>query len=405
MNATVMEREGLAQPITPVPRVWVMMGHRAGDNAQVLALAEALGWPFEIKRFVYRPYELATNLLLGPTLAGVVREKSSPIEAPWPDLIISAGRRNEPICRWIQKQAQGRVRLIHIGRPWAKLERFDLVITTPQYRLPPRPNVLHNETCLHRVTPQRLAEAGALWAPRLASLPPPYVAVLIGGNSGPYVFDEAAARRLARDAGAMARALGGSLLITTSARTDPAAIRVLEEALEVPFRLYRWTADDSDNPYFGFLALARRIIVTADSISMISEACATSRPVYLFDLGEGWSSMRAPIGVPGEKGLAFPPSREFWHHFRPKAFVYRQSMRLGPKRMTRDIRIIHRRVVASGRAAWLGEGDPRPQSAPPADLDRAVARVRALFEQTTHYRLSGLSAAGPGLSAASHPRG
>jgi len=134
-----------------------MMGHKAGDNSQVLAMAEALGVPFEIKRFVYKPYELVTNLLCGPTLAGTVKSQCSSLEAPWPDLIISAGRRNEPICRWIQQQAKGqRVRLVHLGRPWAKIERFDLVVTTPQYRLPIRPNVLQNKTPLHRVTQERL---------------------------------------------------------------------------------------------------------------------------------------------------------------------------------------------------------------------------------------------------------
>ena len=126
-----------AAAVRRAPRVWAMLGHKAGDNSQVLALAEALGLPFEEKHFVYRPTELATNLLLGPTLAGVVTKKSSPLSPPWPDLIISAGRRNEPICRWIQEQAAPqRVRLVHVGRPWAKIERFDLIVTTPQYRLP-----------------------------------------------------------------------------------------------------------------------------------------------------------------------------------------------------------------------------------------------------------------------------
>ncbi len=57
------------------PKVWLMMGHRAGDNSQVLALAEALGWPYEIQRFVYKPYELLVNLTHGPTLKGVVKER------------------------------------------------------------------------------------------------------------------------------------------------------------------------------------------------------------------------------------------------------------------------------------------------------------------------------------------
>ena len=146
-----------------------MMGHKAGDNSQILALAEGLGWPFEIKHLVYRPTELLTNLLAPLTLLGIVRRRSSPLAPPWPDLIISAGRRNEPPCRWIRAHAGKRVRLVHVGRPWARIENFDLVVTTPQYRLPKRPNVLHNTTPLQRVADQRLREAAAHWAPRLAT--------------------------------------------------------------------------------------------------------------------------------------------------------------------------------------------------------------------------------------------
>ena len=155
------------------PRVWLMMGQKAGDNSQVLALAEAVGWPFEIKRFTYKPYELVTNVTIGVTLAGIDQEHSSVLEAPWPDLILSAGRRNEPACRWVKEQAakQGkRVRIVHVGRPWARIEHFDLIVTTPQYRLPVRPNVLHNKTPLHRITKERLDREAALWAPRLEHL-------------------------------------------------------------------------------------------------------------------------------------------------------------------------------------------------------------------------------------------
>ena len=101
------------------PRTWVLLGQKPGDNGQVLALAEALGWPFEIKRMVYRPTELLTNRLLGITLLGIDRAASSPLAPPWPELVITAGRRNEPVARWIQRQAGGRqpVKLVHVGRP------------------------------------------------------------------------------------------------------------------------------------------------------------------------------------------------------------------------------------------------------------------------------------------------
>jgi mitochondrial fission protein ELM1 len=362
------------------PKVWLLMGHKAGDNSQVLALGEALGWSFEIKRFVYKRTELLSNLLLGPTLAGVVLDQSSALEAPWPDLIITAGRRNEPIARWIQKQAaaEKHVRIVHCGRSWAKIERFDLIVTTPQYRLPQRPNILHNRTPLHRVTQERLRAAADQWRPRLRHLPGPYLAVVIGGDSGPFTFDRAAAERLARQASRRAKELGASLLVTTSARTPRDKITSFERALEVPAEIFRWSKDATENPYFGYLALADEIVVTGDSMSMLTEACATRKPVHIFDLGVGRAAMRpeqpaapAPAGARGRK--VFEPA-----HLR--AFIYRLGMHVGPQRMTRDIRIVHRVLVDSGMAVWLG--DPFPAASPPGveSVDRAVAEVRRLFE-------------------------
>ena len=81
------------------------MGDRAGDNSQVLGLGEALGWPLVRKHFVYTRFETVVNLPLGAHLMGVVRNRSSKLEAPWPDLVISAGRKNEPIARYIRKKA------------------------------------------------------------------------------------------------------------------------------------------------------------------------------------------------------------------------------------------------------------------------------------------------------------
>ncbi len=354
-----------------------MMGHKAGDNAQVQALAEGLGWPFEIKRFVYRRSELAINLLLGPTLLGMIKSRSSELAPPWPDLILTAGRRNEPICRWIQKQARDKhVRLVHIGRSWAKIERFDLIVTTPQYRLPQRPNILHNETPLFGVSEAGLATAAAEWAPRLGDLPQPYIAVLMGGNSGPFTFDPAAGERLARQASAFANQCGGTLLATTSARTPPQAIDAFESQVTAPMRLFRWSKDAAENPYLGFLALAREIIVTGDSMSMLTEACATRKPVHIFDLGEGKYAMR-----PGQadKAVARRSWRD-WQRDYVRAFIFRTAMRVPPKRMTRDIRIVHQKLIEGGRAVWLGDPFPAAEPQPLVSVDRAVAGVRALFD-------------------------
>lgn len=367
--------ESPASGVSVAPSVWLLMGHRAGDNTQVHALGEAIGWPFEEKRFVYKSYERILNLPFTATLAGVVQSRSAVLLPPWPDMVITAGRRNEPIARWIKAQSGGRTKLVQIGRPWARLDRWDLVVTTPQYRLPKGPTVLHNEAPLHRVTRERLAAAALEWAPRVAQLPRPYVTLLAGGPSGPYPFDPISGARLARQASELAGKRGGSLLVTTSARTPAATVDALFGGVTVPSLLYRWRRDDPENPFFGFLALADAIIVTGDSVSMMTEACATGQPVYFYDTGEGKTSMReppAPTSVP----------LRWWENFSLpyfQAFIYRQTMNLGPTRLTRDIRIVQRRLVESGRAAWLGDGEPSGNPPPLEDVARAAVRVRALF--------------------------
>lgn len=364
------------------PRTWLLMGHKAGDNNQILALAEGLGWPFEIRRLVYRRSELLTNLLAGPTLRGLVRERSDPLEPPWPELVISAGRRNEPLARWIQLQVgdRGRIKLVHVGRPWALHECFDLIVTTPQYRLPRKPHILHNELPLHRVRPERLAEEAEKLRPKLAAmgLKPPYVAVLMGGQAGPYNFDRENGALLGYWASRTAAEIGGSLLVTSSARTPKKAIDALEEQLTVPAFVYRWKPGDPDNPYFGMLGLAERIVVTSDSMSMLAEACSTGRPVFVFDLLRGRGSHRPPLPEDGRiRARSLLERLLDWH---PRPVIYRLGMKIGPRRLTRDVSLIHRRQIELGRAVWLGEPWRGTEAPPPADLERAVRAVKALFD-------------------------
>ncbi len=379
-----VETQATGRPGTPTPpRTWLMLGHKAGDNGQILALAEALGWPFESKHLVYRRTELLTNLFAGPSLMGLVREQSSPLEPPWPELIISAGRRNEPLVRWIQREAGGpsRVKLVHVGRPWALHECFDLIITTPQYRLPDKPNILQNEAPLHRVSAERLAAARKVWTGRLAHLPEPRIAVILGGNAGPYNFDRENGALLGWHASRMAAERDGSLLVTTSARTPSKAIDALEAEIRVPSFVYRWRKDAADNPYFALLALADSLIVTGDSMSMLAEACSTGKPVFIFDLARGPGSHRPPL--PAVAAIRERSLTERLADYRLQPTVYRLGLVAAPKQLTRDVTIIHERQVEARRAVWLGEPWPDGTApAPPlADIDRAVAAVKALFAQ------------------------
>lgn len=363
------------RPVSPdsSPRVWLLTGFRAGDKAQMVALAEALGWPFEIKRFAYKPYEFVTNILLGLKRAGVDWHRSDPLDPPWPDLVITAGRRNEPIARWIKERSGGRSVIVHLGRPWSQVADFDLVITTPQYNVPLLANVLQIDLPLHGVTPERVAMAADKWRARIAALPRPWIAVMVGGDAPPYVFDARMARCLGKEAAALAHRQGGSLLVATSPRTGTASSDALEAAIDVSQHFYRWTPAPEQNPYLGFLGLADQLVVTGDSMSMVAEACATGKPVYFFDLGHGWTRMRESGPSPVEKNGPVP--------FRLKRLLHWLLFHGLPKRIRRDIRKMLRPLVTSGRAAWLGDNEAPAKPAASTDLATAAARVRQVFER------------------------
>ena len=334
------------------PTVWVLKCHRVGDHAQSLALANALGWPFTIKETRFHWYELFFALASCATLAGLDRRHSSPLAPPWPDLVIVGGRPNETPAKWIRKQSGGRTQIVVIGRYWTPPRELDFVVTTPQFRLPENPNVLHNSFPLHSVSKAALAETAEIWAPLLDGDHPPYVTVLVGGSSGPYVFSRETARRLGREASALARSLGATLLVSTSARTTRSAIRALQRAIDVPCHFYRWRENDVDNPHLGFLALADAIIVTGDSLSMLAEACATERPVYIFEFGGGPAAMHGPRS-------ADPRVRRWWHWSQLKdqgvlGLPYAFAIGLPAWRLnrSRDIRLVQDRFVASGHARW-----------------------------------------------------
>ena len=340
-----------------------------------MALADALGWPCEVKRLAYRPYEEVLRLAGLPTLAGVDKAKSSPIAPPWPDIVLCAGRSTEAVAFWLRRNGNPKLRIVFVGTPWAPPSRFDLVITTPQYGLPEASNILHNTLPLHGVTPAKLDIAAKRWEARLAHLPKPRIAVLVGGSSGPYLFRAEAAARLGREASRRAAELGGSLLVTTSARTPKAATEALAAAITVPSFFHRWKKSDEDNPFHAFLGQAERIIVTADSISMLSEASASGKRVALFDIEDGPFSMRAEERTATQDAIP----KIAWRGRNFETTAFRLLMRHAPTRWSRDLRIVHRHVVDARLASWLGE-KPKPRATGPEDdLARAVSRIRQLF--------------------------
>jgi mitochondrial fission protein ELM1 len=269
--------QAAAAPVS-TPTVWCLYGKHAGDNAQLDALAAALGWPVQVHRLRFTALSRLPGWLKGASRLGLAGAEP-PLVPPWPDLVIAAGRRSANVARWIVRQSGGRTRSVLLGRPRAPLKAFDLVITTPQYGLPVRGNVLHLPAPPVRPATVEDAEL-AVWRARWAALPRPWIGVLVGGDRAPYRFDADAARRLGQAAQALAAQRGGSVLAVTGPRTAAAAAAAFEGALGQNTFCHRYGS--GDNPYRALLALADGFIVTGDSASMLAEAAATGKPVAVF---------------------------------------------------------------------------------------------------------------------------
>ena len=250
------------------PTVWVLKDPRAGTAAQALGVAEALGYPFEIKDLDYNPLSRLPNVLIGSGTAGLTGESARGLAEPWPDLVIAAGRRSAPVARSIKRRSGGRSRCVQIMYPGAAgLAEFDLVAVPRHDAVPAAANLVRITGAPHRLTAGKLAAARREWNDELGRLPRPLVALLVGGATRRRAFTAGQAAALGRQAAGLVSG-GGTILATTSRRTGPEAANALERALNeaVPdqFRLYR-LGDPPPNPYLGYLASSDAIVVTGDS--------------------------------------------------------------------------------------------------------------------------------------------
>ncbi len=353
----------------PTPRIWLLIGDKLGDNAQVQVLADALGWRCEVRQLFPKPEWVLGKPTFAPGLEHLDPVRSAQLAPPWPDLILTIGRRPSMAALWVQDQSGGRTRIVLVGRPKRWAERFALIVAPSQFKIPPRDNLLQLDLPLMRADPEAVAGAAETWRERLAGLPRPLTAVLVGGETKPFRFDAEVAGALLARLRELQAGDGGSLYLSTSRRTRPDVVAALDAGLPPGATLHRWTAGSGDdNPYLGLLACADRFVVTGDSVSMMVEVASLGRPLAIFALpvGRGLADrVRAGLAQIGTGGL-LGPLAHLLH-------------RLGIAGYARDLGEIQDRLIERGLAVPLGQ--PFRSSARPLEdeLQPVVARIRALL--------------------------
>lgn len=268
----------MAHPTT-LPTTWIVTETGLiGTENQCRGVAMALGVDPVIKRIGLRqPWKSLSPFIGCESSASFTGDT---LDGPWPDLVIASGRKAIAAARYIRRQSP-RTLLVQVQDPRWSRRTFDL-IAVPHHDPARGKNVIVTAAAPNMITPALLQSAREKWAPLLEPLRGPRVAVLIGGNSKAHTLTPARMKTLCAQLKSLMDT-GDSLMITTSRRTGEENMTILRQSL--PGALI-WDGT-GDNPYHGYLAWADYILVTADSVSMISESATTGKPVYLIPLDGG----------------------------------------------------------------------------------------------------------------------
>lgn len=347
------------------PRIWLVLGDKGGDNAQVETLAAALPWPVERRSVAMKPKYIKGKPWVQPSLHHLDLSKSDPLEPPWPHLVITIGRRPSMVALWIQQQSGGATRIVSVGKPSTSVNRFDLVIASSEVVLPKFPHVLSVDMPLMQVDAARAAAAAARWR-EFDELPRPLVAILIGGPTNPYVFDNRLADRVVE----LAREIvsqGGTPYLSTSRRTPGEFISRIAESLPSQARFFRWSAAASLNPYQALLGGADAFIVSADSISMQVEVARLGKPLAILPVP---STTWGRIDRYRRDAVSWVLTR--------KPALGRLLYTLKLVNQTRDYAAFHERLIAEGRAVWAGDAFVAPPGPAEPDVTEAVEQIKAL---------------------------
>ena len=248
----------------------------AGNRRQALALAQALGRPVQELQLDADWLARMGAPRCPPGAGARLGQPFAELLAKPPQLAIGCGRIAALATRLLNLAGS---RVVQILDPRIDPRHWNVVIA-PEHDGLRGDNVITLIGSLHPIDDAWLARARDDF-PALGQLPGPRTAVLLGGRTRAVGFDRSAFEVLMSKLEFWLARDGGSVLLCGSRRTPIDIARAARERCsEIPGALWL-DSSDGENIYPGVLAWADRIIVSPDSVNMISEACATRAPVFV----------------------------------------------------------------------------------------------------------------------------
>ena len=295
--------------ITQRPLIWVLKGLRGGDTSQAMELALQLGGRVEAKQLHFNALHAVPNWLASARVFHLTSSARLVLRPPWPDLVVATGKRTAPVALWIKRQSGGHSKLVQLGRPRMALKHFDLVVTTPQYGLPAAPNVI--ELALPFAHPKAVVPADLeAFNTEWSHLPRPWILGMTGGAKFPLRLNNRDLADFGKALNNRAQQTSGSVILLDSPRSPEGAIDKAAQHINAHKWLYR--RGQSVNPYQAALAMCDELVVTSDSVSMVSEMLLTGKPTSIYRLPVSkfkprWSADSGLGATLARSGLLHPP--------------------------------------------------------------------------------------------------
>ena len=252
---------------------WIVSSGLKGCENQCIGVAEELKLKYEIKKV--NPARLLS--IIAPYGKPKNNEK---ITAPFPKMIIGAGRKTIPYIKHIKQISSNGCFTVYLQNPKINTNHFDLV-WAPNHDNIEGKNVISTLLSPGRVSSKLLGLEKNKWNSKFLDIPKPYLSVLIGGKSKAFDFSDKECLNILSSI-TKAIDLGWTPLISSSRRTPKKLILGMQNLIKgKPHYFYD---GNGENPYYAFLAISDAALVTPDSVNMISETLIANLPTYIFNL-------------------------------------------------------------------------------------------------------------------------
>jgi len=253
---------------------WILSDNLIGHEKQSISLAEKLNINYKLIKikkinFIRRNFSSFLNL-----------KKIKSFNPPYPKIMISCGKSTAYYSRIIKQKTRNKIFSIFIQKPPININNFDIIIS-PKHDKCKGPNVIETQGALTKINSKYIKDINKKKPPRI--LKEKFISVLIGGNSRHHKITNSILDKIIKNLKLIEEQKKIRIFILFSRRTGKKNYLYLKKKLINKNFIFVLPTSKKVS-YLNAISFAKAIIVTSDSVSMVSEACSTGKPVYIIDI-------------------------------------------------------------------------------------------------------------------------